>query len=256
MKALKSKVRKDQLLSQRLNRRLISYATAAAGASVLGLGQPAEAEIVFTPVHVTIGSHTSYPLSLTNSGTAEFLLHGSVTANSSTLFDALLAKPAPQNAVEGANYLGLNVAKALNAGERIGSSQRFVNQGRGGVLLGEAIYSPGGGQYRGNWVHTVNHYLGLQFQINGETHFGWARLTVDLSLTRPIRALLTGYAYETQPNTPIVAGQEHGQSDSGSASPQIESSPNALLPDPLGPQPASLGVLALGARGLSFWRRE
>src|SRR5215469_7011237 len=99
MKALKSKLRKDQLLSQRLNRRLISYATAAAGASVLGLGQPAEAEIVFTPVHVTIGSHTSYPLSLTNSGTAEFLLHGSVTANSSTLFDALLAKPAPQNAV-------------------------------------------------------------------------------------------------------------------------------------------------------------
>src|SRR5579859_2523445 len=148
MKAHNSKLEQGRSLNQRLNRRLISYATAAtaAGAGMLGLAQPAEAQIVFTPAHVMIGAHGGYPLDLTNSGTTDFVLHGSVTANSSTLFNALLAKPVLENAVEGATYLGLAVAKALNPGERIGSSQRFVNKGGfGGILMGEAIYSPGGG---------------------------------------------------------------------------------------------------------------
>ena len=107
--------------------------------------------------------------------------------------------------------------------------------------MGAAISSPGGGQYRGNWIHVVNRYLGLKFQLNGETHFGWARLTVKLSLQAPMQVLLTGYAYETQPNTPIIAGQEHG--------------PDTRALSEGAPQPASLGVLALGAQGLSAWRR-
>jgi len=51
----------------------------------------------------------------------------------------------------------------------------------------------------------------LKFQINGQTHFGWARMTVNLSLRRPMQVLLTGYAYETNPNTPIIAGQQEGE---------------------------------------------
>lgn len=261
MKARKSKLEQGRSLNQGLNRRLISYATAAtaAGAGVLGLAQPAEAQIVFTPTHVMIGAHGGYALDLTNNGTTDFILHGSVTANCSTVFSALLAKPALQNALEGANYLGgLSVAKALTPGQRIGSSQRFVNKGGvGGILMGEAIYSPGGGQYRGNWIHVVNRFLGLKFQINGETHFGWARLSVTLSLHRPIQALLSGYAYETEANTPIIAGQEHGQDSAVPVEPRIkgDSGPGASLRAPAGPRPASLRMLALGASGLTLWRQ-
>ena len=151
-----------------------------------------------------------------------------------------------------------NVAKALNPGQRIGSSQRFVNQGGGGVLMGEAIYSPGGGQYRGNWIHVVNHYLGLKFQINGQTHFGWARMTVNLSLLRPMQVLLTGYAYETNPNTPIIAGQQEGDAGVAPTEPRTDggAEPDAFLAVPTAPQPASLAVLALGATGLPLWRRR
>jgi hypothetical protein len=78
----------------------------------------------------------------------------------------------------------------------------------------------------------IGRYLGLAFQKNGKTHFGWARLNVG-----PCGTALTGYAYETIPGKPIVAG------DIGISA--------QLVPDP-----PTLGVLALGTPGLDLWRRE
>lgn len=49
---------------------------------------------------------------------------------------------------------------------------------------------------------------------------------------------LSGYAYNTQPNEPILAGQ---------------TSAGNLIGE-LPPQPATLGLLALGAPGLDIWR--
>ena len=60
--------------------------------------------------------------------------------------------------------------------------------------------------------------------------------------------VLTGYAYETVPNKPIVTGKTKGPEDVNTAEP----SPAALL----APEPASLGLLAMGAPALSIWRRE
>jgi hypothetical protein len=77
-------------------------------------------------------------------------------------------------------------------------------------------------------------YLGLGFQITGKTHYGWARLNVKVSKTA-ISATLTGYAYETIPNKPIIAGKTHGK-------------------DVIALEPASLGALAAGAPGLHTWR--
>lgn len=46
-------------------------------------------------------------------------------------------------------------------------------------------------------------YVGLQFQIDGQTHYGWVRVGA------PLAGLNGGwiyeYAYETRPNTPILA---------------------------------------------------
>ena len=151
----------------------------------------------------------------------------------------------------------LDVAKALGAGQKIGSSQRFVSQGLNGVLMGEAIESPGGGQYRCNWIHVVNLYLGLKFQINGEAHFGWKRLSVRILMNQPLQAFVSGYAYETQAKTPIIAGQEQGQDSTVPAEPQIrESGPNASLSTPESPRGSWLGMLPLGAPGLTLWGRS
>lgn len=83
----------------------------------------------------------------------------------------------------------------------------------------------------------------------GEVHYGWARMSVTCNNGYSI--LLTGYAYETIPNKPIIAGKTKGEDD-------IDPGPGASLtgPTPDIPHTAMLGALALGAPGVSVWRRK
>jgi hypothetical protein len=61
---------------------------------------------------------------------------------------------------------------------------------------------------------------------------------------------LTGYAYETIPNKPIIAGTTEAAEESG-----VDEANPATLNEPT-LQPASLGLLAMGSPALSVWRRE
>ncbi len=92
----------------------------------------------------------------------------------------------------------------------------------------------------GHWQNVNSKYLGLGFRINGKVHYGWARL--NTAGTHPFKAILTGYAYETEPGKAIRAGDEGSQ-------PFASESPEAALPLRLTPAtvPLTLGVLALGA---------
>jgi hypothetical protein len=90
---------------------------------------------------------------------------------------------------------------------------------------------------KGNWLDVRNRYLGLKFTIKGKIHFGWARLTTTAGAAN---GTLTGYAYETIPNKPIVTGKTKG-SDQAS----IEGSNTA--PNMPTPEPVTLSALARGA---------
>jgi hypothetical protein len=112
----------------------------------------------------------------------------------------------------------------------------------------------GSGTCAGLWNNLKNRYLGLKFTINGTTHFGWARLNVTCTTmygNHKVTGVLTGYAYETIPNKPIVTGKTKGPDDLGNVA---QPSPAALRAPTH--QPASLGLLAMGARALSIWRLE
>jgi hypothetical protein len=94
-------------------------------------------------------------------------------------------------------------------------------------------------------------YLGLKFVIKGKTHFGWAQVKLSHPMYGTINATLTAYAYETIPDKAIVAGATRGTDES-----DLEQPDAALItPIPDTPQPVTLGTLALGAPGLSIWRR-
>lgn len=89
--------------------------------------------------------------------------------------------------------------------------------------------------------------MGLKFQIDGQTHYGWARASVSYSYgTARIYGYVTGYAYETIVNKPIFAGQikddDDGAADAPASPKSADEKPISRLLDP-----NSLGVLALGA---------
>ena len=133
-------------------------------------------------------------------------------------------------------------ASALKPGSVVGPYQYFPGQG-----MAEVTHTGGGGTYyAGSWLNVKNRYLGLRFKIAGKIHYGWARLSVQVT-SSSITATLTGYAYETLPNKSIRTGQTKGRNDDTSAaqfdSPALES--------------AMLGRLAMGSSGLWLrWRKE
>src|SRR5580698_9552996 len=101
----------------------------------------------------------------------------------------------------------------------------------------------------GPWHNVHNRYLGLKFLIHGKPHYGWARLNLNVNGMK-LSATLTGYAYETIPNKAIITGKTKGPDEE----PAANETPDASVTAPTH-APATLGALALGAPGLSIWRR-
>ena len=100
--------------------------------------------------------------------------------------------------------------------------------------------------------------MGLKFVVGGEVHYGWARLSVTLGHNRQLDDVvgtLTGYAYETVPDKPIIAGRITGPDVITVAPETGEITPPAPLIAPAS-APATLGALANGAITLDLWRRE
>lgn len=249
---MKRPVRK---LSLGLEHHVSAYALAAsaAGVGMLALAQPSEAKIVYTRTHKVIGSNGVYSLDLNHDEVIDFLiLEAGPTYQSN---NGLFVKEAFGNAVRG--YPGggtwINFASALKRGARIGPvtgpRERFVSGGYYGEGLVSFFVTDGGSVTSGQWRNVTNRYLGLRFKIDGETHYGWARLSVQLN--RPlITATLTGYAFETVPDKSIRAGQtggKVGRSDSGEHSANFIGRRSRT---------ASLGLLALGAQGVPLARRK
>jgi hypothetical protein len=246
--------RKSANLSDSVQQQLNKYALAAgaAGVGVLVLGHPAEAKIVYTADTNITPDHT-IPLDLNHDGIVDFGFRDVYRRSHPYGFDHTgLLSVIPANAankIEGYSRINGNYASALRAGVPIGPNARFTT----GPNIMATVFSDTGrarelsGVCDGPWSGGTR-YLGLQFLINGEVHFGWARLNVSCK-GLDVFATLTGYAYETVPNKPIVAGQTKGSHEETSVG------PDAALTAPA-PKPAPLGLLALGSHGLSIWRWE
>jgi hypothetical protein len=235
-------------LRHSLERHLNAYVLAAnaAGVSALALAQPADAKIVYTPAHKQIRIHQKILLDLNHDGITDFEVHltGRVSGRGGYYFRTLAAAPRGgtkgMNAIWGVESKSNWCAAALSSGIQVGPNSPL--QERALLMFRTSVAQD---QSACQWQNQPSANLGLRFTIAGKTHFGWARFSTVSGI------FLTGYAYETIPNKPIIAGKTHGEDD-------IDPGPGASLTNPIPdiPQPASLGALALGAPGLSIWRRE
>ncbi|HTA23152.1 MAG TPA: hypothetical protein VK763_06435 [Terriglobales bacterium] len=249
-------------LGRDLEHRLRSYAAAAMGiakswdkltlaASAVGVTSfgvlasiPLEAEVVYTHADIHIfRSRTGISLvsvDINNDGQPDFQFMALWGANFSSGADTVYSYlrvygNTPSNQ---AMSTSRGLKAALPAGAQIGPAEKF---GPNRTMASCDVF--GGKPYSGgNWVNVKNRYLGLKFQISGETHYGWIRMSEHCN-----NGTITGYAYETVPDQPLDAGVLPFANDG-------KLSPKAPLPS--SPKPATLGALATGAAGLSIWRGE
>ncbi|MFZ0322051.1 MAG: hypothetical protein WAL56_23190 [Candidatus Sulfotelmatobacter sp.] len=237
MKHAASSLQEDSRLPSWFSHRLNMYSASAgaAGVALLALVQPASAEIVYTHINVSVRGYgdESYAIDLDNDGKTDFVLTGnwSRTYFGSGGGSTISIIPAKSNGAAGFG----GSAAALMEGDTIDGAHQFFGKEMAWM---ETFFGSDFGA-GGKWKNVKNGYLGLKFQIAGETHYGWARLTIRNQA--PLTADLTGYAYETEANTPIVAGDTSGADDE-ILSPTV--SPESELDAPR----ATLGVLALGAQ--------
>ena len=99
----------------------------------------------------------------------------------------------------------------LSAGQQIGPAAAGYSW-LGNILGGDTLTAARDGGIIGQPPLTIGYftgveqaYIGLQFQQDGQTYYGW------VSIGAPVVGINAGwvysYAYETIPNTPLFAGQ-------------------------------------------------
>jgi hypothetical protein len=225
-------------LNPNLDRKLLAY-FAAGTASLAASARPAEAKIIYTPASINIQTDSRVTFDLNNDGIPDFNLYRCACASKGSSFLTVFPEAAGngirpnQNGEAAAGFFGLPV----------GPKEKF-SYGAGGLFMA-GIRDDGFSTFSyGPWRNVTNRYLGLKFVVNGQNHYGWARLNVSITGT----VVITGYAYETTPDTGIIEGHVSGAE-------KVGSSATAELLAPA-PQTASLSMLALGAPGLPMWRRE
>jgi hypothetical protein len=231
------------------NKGLLDYATAAtaAGVGLLALAQPAQAEIVFTPSNIHIPENAGLiHLDLNHDGIPDFAFSagsrfGSARAPLGLYANSLVVVPMQAgNAVgEYTSSKGFECAAKLKGQIEVGPGRHFnANQ-----LVMFQVAGDYTNQFSAHcpWLDRRGGFLGFKFVIDGETHYGWARIAEIGTRSASIR----GYAYETTADQPILTGATTDPENASISNP-------SLLP---APQPASLGLLAQGASALAIWRR-
>jgi hypothetical protein len=185
----------------------------------------------------TFGSHGSLKVSPEQAGNAIWGVSSSVYQHASQSQRRKRQQKKPNTVKE--------AAAPVAWGEVVGNGpeRSFQSQALPMDSSNSFYYFGGGGTINsfGAWGkgrRFTGPYLGFKFLIDGEIHYGWARVNVHADFLN-LSATLTGYAYETVANRPILTGFTHGSVEASSDVSQEAQPPVA----------GSLGQLAAGASG-------
>jgi hypothetical protein len=232
-------------LGRHLERRLLAYVVAASGAGLLSAALPAEAEVIYTPCNTPMNvavlnqGAALTPLDLDNDGKPDFsfaMFYGIRSSIGGTIlgFKSYLKIVPQQNGNAAVQGQRGPTAPAMAKGDQIGPSQRFGNRD----LYLYIDWFGSANQKSGSWNRVEYAYVGLKFMIGGQVHYGWARVKFPFSGRGTRLGSISGYAYESTPNQPIVAGQTTGVAPEGNAE-NLQ---------------GTLGMLAAGSSAVNVWR--
>ena len=226
-------------------------AASAAGVSLLALKQSAEAKVIYTPAYLSFNGNIYLDLNrdgifdvgLEAYGFCESMEIGSLCGRSNRIH---------KSSYQLGKFLGPSGSTpALFAGQAISPTAQFNAEA---VIASDWYRFFSGTSSPPKWFGAFanggkgvrNRYIAFKFFVGSEPHFGWLRVSVQIKnpKERGYNAFVTGYAWETEANKGLVAGQTTGAE---------------IMPADIGPNvrpPASLGMLARGAQALAIWRRE
>lgn len=193
-----------KITSKNLSKRLTQY-----GALTAAIGGIAEAsgQVIYTDITDVGGPVFSYELNLDNDGAGnhDFTIEDwkiTTATNSSALKIWIKAG----NAVAGSkpSYV---YPFALDSGAVIDAAQPWQsNSGNSQWQTMQFLDAGGNGcQYASKWCDVTDKFLGLRFDIGGNTHYGWARLDAPGSNDTSTWTI-KDYAYEATPDSAITAG--------------------------------------------------
>lgn len=205
--------------------RLLTYALA--GGAMLAAGGPAQAAIIHYsgPTLDTAGS--SVNLDLDGDLITDFTFLAGTGDDASNPITAYVSFP-----------LG-GVSVPLAFGTTVDSS---VTTGTSSYKVAKASVDSSGAITDSSGAYALNsdQYMGLQFEISGATHFGWALIRpvgsgyADLGVGHgTLDIQIKEFAYETADRAAITAGATSAV-----------------------PEPSSLAMFALGAAGIAALRRR
>jgi hypothetical protein len=218
-----------------LDSKLVRYALA--GSAVLGAPAAADATIIYSGVVnsnivVSGGGPASSSLPVTLDGSlTDFTLAVDVGMGGDLARTSVSGPGSTYFVADGVGPQALTLGTLISAANATGP---------GGFLSRSFASSPFSAK-SGNWSADagpgveVSGYLGLEFDISGSAHYGWAQLViaVDGTLGPLASVTLVDYAYEDQPGVGIMAGE----------------TVSAV------PEPSGLALFAMGAAGLMALRR-
>jgi hypothetical protein len=230
------------LLDEVLEHRMLLYVLAAG--ATLASASAAQAKIVYTPSNAVLSPGFSIgnqlQIDLNNDGTVDFVLvdtFGSTSCGDRSSWLSVIGSAA-SNQVLWQTKVGFRVfASALTRGMPIGSSGKFGGREEAETMAFKREFGIGSSA-GGNFQNVTNRYLGVRFRINGLPYYGW----IGFRSVDNFTAKLGGWAYETQPGKPILAGNT---GEEGSESAELRSTDRT-----------SLELLAAGNVAIDAWRRR
>ena len=203
---------RSELVRQPLNRFAMTAFVAAVG--LLTLSWPAEARVVYTPVNATISGNGSIRIDLNHDTIIDFVILSTselaVCGNRGGVRGSTKFTPKTGNGVVVSHLTSR--AELLARFVPIGSGNYFYNAE---TIITDFLICYGG-------FHNTKGYLGLEFQINGQTHYGWAQVNISASYysTPRMTTTLVDFAYETIPGKTVITGQTFAAAEEDVANPE------------------------------------
>ena len=254
MRHKRNGLRRAGSLGSRLEKSIAAYSIAAAG--MLSLTTVAHAQIVYTRLDL-VNDIGSIKIDFNDDHLVDFVVHNRLYRENGN-YSATLGLNGRMAPMAGVIPNQKGFAKVLSYGASIGSAAQFasLSHRREVPLVSLFCFYQECGPVKGSWYNVQDKYLGVRFEINGQIHYGWVRLSVKRisSIMRfhqhYLKVSVKDYAYESTPGKAIAAGDVGPKESSfdGNLVPRDKSA-QALVPQ-------SLGLLSAGAAAIPLWRRQ